>query len=86
MPSTQSPDAQLSNKPTLSPNHWANELKFRKNSLPPKPNFFPNHLNFQLIPNKPKIPLINTHPDQNISGKRVRQLPTFIATLILTFP
>ena len=31
LPSTRSPNAQLSNKLTLSPNHWANELKLRKN-------------------------------------------------------
>jgi hypothetical protein len=45
LPSTRSPNAQLSNKLTLSPNHWGNELKFRKNSL----NLHPKTLNaFQL--------------------------------------
>jgi hypothetical protein len=33
LPSKQSPNTQLSNKLTLSPNHWANPLKFRKNSF-----------------------------------------------------
>jgi hypothetical protein len=31
--STRSPDTQLSNKLTLSPNHWTNQFKFSKNSF-----------------------------------------------------
>jgi hypothetical protein len=29
----QSPNAQLSNKPTRAANHWAKKLKFRKNTF-----------------------------------------------------
>jgi hypothetical protein len=39
LPPKQSPNTQLSNKPTLSPNHWANPLKFSKNIFNQQ-NFF----------------------------------------------
>jgi hypothetical protein len=42
LPSTRSPNPQLSNKLTLSPNHWANHFKFKEKSS--IKNFLPSFL------------------------------------------
>jgi hypothetical protein len=49
LPSKRSPDTQLSNKPTHSKNHKANDLEFRKNSFNQQKIFFPEQQAAQLL-------------------------------------